>query len=320
MLTLWPPFDQIDMSIDSLTASFRHWVDFRQHRISKLRYSVLKKITRKSLPLFFKGGDVISLDPLANGTYEADVQALIEHCADRGLNHFLLDIGANIGLTSCQSGHKFKTIHLFEPNPNCLSILKINANIALRGSTCVIHEYGLGSEDATLQLHVPYDNWGGAFVKSKENEYDETVLSAKDGFGVFDAKNYDVVDVRIRSATTVFQEVFGELINKGLTQGVVKIDAEGYERLIIRSLLAVKPAGIQIAVLFENWKDALDVNEYFAQSSETLQLFKLESCKARWPAAPRWFNSMMNFLSGGFPVELKKVEGQFSGGTFLLMS
>ena len=44
---------------------------------------------------------------------------------------FLIDIVANIGMTSVQSGLCFKEVHLYEPNPECISILKLNLHRAL---------------------------------------------------------------------------------------------------------------------------------------------------------------------------------------------
>lgn len=303
-----------------VTESFRHWINFKQYRTSKWRYSILRKLSKKSLPLFFRGGDIISIDPIVNGVYEPDIKALIDHFADNGLNDFLLDIGANIGLSSCQSGRKFKEIHLFEPNPNCISILKINANIALRGTEYTIHEYGLGAKSETLQLYVPFDNWGGAFVMSSENEYDESLLSLKDGFGKFNRDNYDVLPVQIESAGIVFTRLFADLRSRGRARGVIKVDAEGYEKYIIKTLLSVKPKDIECGIVFENWKDQVNVADYFPDLSVAGHLFRLNSNKTMFPKAPRWVNSLANFLRGGFPVELDEVSGELTGGTYLLLA
>jgi len=303
-----------------LADSFNYWVDFKRNRISKLRYSALKKLSKKSLPLFFKGGDIISLDPIANGTYESDIKALIDHFADNGMDGFLLDIGANIGLSSCQSGRKFKEVHMYEPNPNCVSILKINANIALRGINYAIHEYGLGATSESLQLYVPYDNWGGAFVKSDTNEYDDALLSSKDGYGNFVKENYDIVGVQIEAAAKCITERFEALISKGLTKGVIKVDAEGYEKFIVNTILAVKPKQIECMIIFENWKDEVCPSDYFMQQTELSALYKLESLKTRYASAPRWLNSWLNFLRGGYSVALRQVGEKFSSGTYLLIS
>jgi FkbM family methyltransferase len=154
------------------------------------------------MPLFFRGQDIISISPLANGSYDSGMSSLMGYFAGHGFQDFLIDIGANIGLVSCESGHHFKEIHLFEPNPYAACVLKANCFIALKSARYEIHEYGLGARNETLKLHVPYDNWGGAFVVSPENAYDLDQLSAKDGYGKFDLKNYGLVDVPIRNASS----------------------------------------------------------------------------------------------------------------------
>jgi hypothetical protein len=42
------------------------------------------------------------------GEYEPEVVELIKYWADSNYSDFFLDIGANIGLISCQVGHLFK--------------------------------------------------------------------------------------------------------------------------------------------------------------------------------------------------------------------
>jgi FkbM family methyltransferase len=299
--------------------AFNYWIDFNEHRINKLRYSLLKRLSKKSLPLFFKGGDIISLDPISNGSYEVEIKALIEHFADNGYDNFLLDIGANIGLTSCQSGSHFQEVHLFEPNPNCVNILKINTNIALRNTKYVIHNYGLGIENERLDLYVPYDNWGGAFIKSNENEYDEQLLSNKDGYGRFNINNYDILEVQIKSAEKVLIELYENLEANGKTKGVIKVDAEGYEKFILNAIIASKPKLIDCVVIFENWKDNVSINDYFNEPTNSFELYKLESKKLKLSIAPRWVNSLLNFIRGGYPVKLKKINDSISAGTYLLI-
>ena len=66
---------------------------------------------------------------IANGVYEPHIKFLIDYLAEKGYSDFLIDIGANIGLTSCQSGNSFKEIHMFEPNPDCVNILKVKESL-----------------------------------------------------------------------------------------------------------------------------------------------------------------------------------------------
>jgi hypothetical protein len=116
-----------------------------QRRRKKLQYSLLKKLSRNAMPVFVRGGDLISIQPMAWGEYEPEVVELIKYWADTNHSDFFWDIGANIGLISCQVGHLFKQVHLFEPNPDCLSLLKINLKSMLRNQETHVHPYALGN-------------------------------------------------------------------------------------------------------------------------------------------------------------------------------
>ena len=108
-------------------------IDYTESRWSLIKiilYSYLfKKITSKTLNLFLRAGDIISVHPQINGSHEPKLNSLIAAIAKEGFCDFIIDVGANIGLTSCQNGHLFKKIHMFEPNPLCYKILEVNSII-----------------------------------------------------------------------------------------------------------------------------------------------------------------------------------------------
>ncbi len=297
--------------------SFIYRINYGRYRKNKLKLSAYKKITKQALPLFFRGGDIISFAPISNGVYEPEIKALIDHFSSNGYANFLIDIGANIGLSSCQSGKGFQEVHMFEPNPNCLSILKVNAKIALRHRNYVIHEYGLGPKQETLKLYVPYDNWGGAFVKSNDNEYDEALLSSKDGHGTFDIKNYDVLDVAIESADEKLGSLFASLTARNLTHGVIKIDVEGFEKLVISAILKTCPTNFQAFVIFENWKEGGSLQQ-LQNTNPRISLYKLTEHKSTWAGAPRWLNSLVNVLKGGTNTTLVPIQPTMTAGTYVM--
>jgi FkbM family methyltransferase len=296
---------------------FNYRLSYSAYRKNKLKLSAYKKLTKQTLPLFFRGGDIISFAPLANGVYEPEIKALIDHLAGSGYADFFIDIGANIGLSSCQSGAGFQEIHMFEPNPNCLSILKVNAKIALRHRNYIIHEYGLGTKQEILQLYVPYDNWGGAFVKSSSNEYDEALLSSKDGHGKFDLKNYDVLDVAIEPAAERLAQLFASLAAKKLAQGVIKIDVEGFEKLVIDAILATCPADFHAFVIFENWKEGGSLQQLH-DAHPRIRIYKITEHKTTWTSAPRWLNSCINFFKGSLSTTLEPLQATLTAGSFVM--
>jgi len=221
--------------------------------VSVFKNLIYRSITKKSLNLFIRGGDLISVNPLTNGIHEPGITEVVSHFCENGFSDFLIDVGANIGLTTCQNGNSFSKIICFEPNPLCVHILKVNTEIAITKSVVEINEYGLGSEMGTYELWVPKHNWGGAFVVTDQNAYSDDILASKDGFSNVDKNNYSVKPIDIRSSESILTEKFADLINLGLTSGIVKIDVEGMEMPVIAGLARALPAVCNIVIVFENW-------------------------------------------------------------------
>ncbi|MCD8525284.1 MAG: FkbM family methyltransferase [Gammaproteobacteria bacterium] len=144
-----------------------------------LKKLLFKKLTTGSTTIFLRGADVISVDPQTNGQHDPDLTKLIEQRVQDGYGDFFIDIGANIGLISCQVGNLFQKVICYEPNPLCVNILRVNTAIALNHADVVIHEHGLGGIAGALELWIPKHNWGGAFVRSAENSYTDETLAKK---------------------------------------------------------------------------------------------------------------------------------------------
>lgn len=290
-----------------------------------LKLMAFLRLTRKSMNLFFRGRDIISLRPQFMGSHEPAIKGLIEHYADSGYADFLVDVGANIGLTSCQSGRKFKQVHMFEPNPDCFSILRVNARIALNNSHYELNEYGLGDAAATTTLTVPIHNWGGAFVKGAGNSYSDDILAAKDGFDRVDANNYYEVQIRIEKAEDVFRRLFQSFAGQGLTSGVIKIDVEGYEPVVLGALAATIPADVRAMVVFECWDKDLNPAQVLAPFKGRAVCYKIAENKPyqrSWPVLlkalsllfrPRLTTQLeparQGNMSGDLALEIHRVAG-----------
>ena len=140
--------------------------------MGRIRRKLFERLTRKSVNYFLRGKDIISVGPLVNGFHEPICTKLIGHYAWHDYGDFLIDIGANIGLTTCQNGHDFARVVCFEPNPMCAHILKVNTEIALPKGRVEIHEFGLGEMVVLLELWIPKHNWGGAFIRTPDPRSD----------------------------------------------------------------------------------------------------------------------------------------------------
>jgi FkbM family methyltransferase len=232
--------------------------NFFYKRSGKERYAfetkrdAYKALTKNSPKFFFLAGDNLPIEPLVTGAYEPHIRDCIDYAAACGNADFLIDIGANIGLTSCQSGRHFKEVHLFEPNPSCIAILKLNTRIALGEGSYRIYEYGLGESSRVATLRVPVGNMGGAFIHDGLNSYSEEILAMKDNFNSIEKANYVEESIRIESAQTQIHLLFTDLMARGLCSGVVKIDVEGYEPIILNALTQV-PEQMGLTIIFESW-------------------------------------------------------------------
>jgi FkbM family methyltransferase len=229
--------------------------------LKKIRRGLYKKVVSKDCDLFLRNNDIISADPATSGLWEPHLTALIKSFVDNGYNDFFIDIGANIGLTSCQNGQDFKYVHMFEPNPLCRSILEVNAAITLDESCFKIHPYGLGEADKTVLLSVPKRNWGGAFVNDSENSYTSKVLANKDGFKDLRTENYLDVEIKIKNTSNELKMIFKELSEKGLKKGVIKIDVEGYEPTVLKGIANSLPNNMKVFIIFESWDSNFDIDE-----------------------------------------------------------
>lgn len=206
-----------------------------------------------------RGQDHIYVTTHVTGRHEPALTELICHCTRYGYNDFLIDIGANIGLVACQSGHLFAETHLFEPNPLCVPILEVNTRITPGLQGCTIHPVGLGARDGIARLTIPNHNWGGAFIADSGNSYIDRTLAGKDGFPTLDDQNYHTVDIKVQEAGHALGTLLLSLQNRKRQRGIIKIDTEGYEQTILMALTRVMPAGTAAFIMLEDWDNSLDI-------------------------------------------------------------
>jgi len=240
--------------------------------VKRFKRSLFKRLTKNAMPIFFRANDIISTWPLVNGEYEPDVTELITHYArDRNYSDFFIDVGANIGLTAITVGSWFKEIHMYEPNPECVSILRVNAkNIE---KTYTIHEFGLGLRDSMETLEVPGDNWGGAFINEENNAYCAENLKK-----LYSNPSSSSCTVQIKSAKAVFASLFSDLRKKNRKLGIVKIDVEGYESIIINSIAETIPDDFKMLIVFEDLMQT-DFADLVAKFNGCARLFHIQKYK-----------------------------------------
>lgn len=254
----------------------------------KFKVSLFKAVTKNSSELFLRGRDSISIYPQVISLHEPELTKFIKFCNKNGASDFFLDIGANIGLITCQVGSSFKEVYCFEPNPLCQHILKVNTEVSLGSENVNVNicEYGLGENNETLKLWVPRKNWGGAFVRCDGNKYNEDILSKKDGFKSIDNSNYYIKNVEIRSGREALKKIFSNLAEKNFKNGFIKIDVEGMELTVLKEIALALPDDVNISVIFENFDKDFDFNLLdLSFKNRSVKKYKLD-CVC--PYTPGW--------------------------------
>jgi FkbM family methyltransferase len=228
------------------------------------------------LPLFLRAGDAITLDPLVNGHWEPVLTEFFRSVARAGFDGFLLDIGANIGLTSCQCGDLFREVCMFEPNPEIFPVLELNTRLILRACRTRAFNVGLGPVSTKSTLNIPLDNFGGAFIHDSLNAYPDSLFAAKHRVGELDVTTYRQVEIQIESAAGLCPGLFAEFSRAGLRRGLIKLDTEGYEKVILESIAPLLPRDFAVVIVFENWNPDLSLKELVGRFDRPVSAFRLE--------------------------------------------
>ncbi len=267
---------------------------------------LFEDLSRNSLNMFFRGGDIISTKPQVIGKYEPILTEFINYAAMNGYADFLIDIGANIGLTSCQSGKYFKEVHMFEPNPYSFKILEVNTFLSINSPKYFLYKFGLGDRNKKVKLTVPKKNWGGAFVKDSLNAYNEEILAKKDGFIEIEKKNYYDVEISIKKTSSELKKIFKNLGSKKIKMGVIKIDVEGYETIVLKGIADSINDKLKVIVIFENHNPNFNVKKCEALFKGKAKAFKFETQHPSWEK----FSKGMRFFSRLFGKKITHQLGE----------
>jgi len=246
---------------------------YLSRRSTSFKKRIFRWITTKSSNLFLRSKDTISINPITTGFHEEPLTNLIKFFAKNEYSDFLIDIGANIGITSCQNGNEFDSVYMFEPNPHCFKILEVNVAMNLDLEKCNFYNFGLGLENKRSKLVVPKYNWGGAFVQDSTNSYSSEILAKKDGFKDLDSKNYFTLDIEIRKTSEALNPIFSKIgSNK---RGVIKIDVEGYEYAVLSSLSEILPKSVKAIIIFESFDKHFDMQSICNRFERNIKIHKL---------------------------------------------
>lgn len=232
-------------------------VKYEQGVLHKLFYrqaqNIHKFLIRGSGNYYLKPNDIISHRPSLFGYHEPHLEALFAEVS-KTHHDFLLDIGANVGMTAVMVGRPFQAIHCVEPNRIISRILDVNLALADLSQKTTIHEIGLGTQDKTEKLHIPRLNFGGAYIPEGNAYQNADVMKYRDNDEVI------IQDIEIKEADRWFKALFAN--NPNWQNGVIKIDVEGFELHVFQALLNHIPKGVSVVVIMENFLDKIDFGAF----------------------------------------------------------
>jgi FkbM family methyltransferase len=105
----------------------------------------------------------------------------------------VVDIGANIGNHALFLSRKAGVVHCFEPNPRAYQ--RLERNIALNDiSNIIVHQHGIGSENAVRHFH---DESDGNLGMSRYSPDGELELEVRRGDDVISLDRVDLIKIDV---------------------------------------------------------------------------------------------------------------------------
>ena len=216
--------------------------------------NIFRKLVHQNANYYLKPTDIISHRPTLFGYHEPHLEGLFE-LVSKTHNDFLLDIGANVGLSSVICGSNFTEIHCVEPNKTLSKILGVNLEISGLSYKSKIHNVGLGKETTVEELWIPRNNFGGAFIP-RGNAYDGN----NDTVQRLAREEHIVQEIRVVESNIWFSDLFAS--HGHWANGLVKIDVEGFEMPIFQSILRTLPKHVSLVVIMENFLNSFDFDQF----------------------------------------------------------
>ena len=200
-----------------------------------MKYQVTTRHGQMILPY---ANDYIAQQLISNGEYEWYVVDIIKQLSQGHDTGIILDIGANIGTMCLPLARDFPNyqIHAFEIQPRLLKTIK--ENIQLNGLTnIVLYEHGLGNIVDIISIRQPvYDsatNIGALSLNPLVWEHSDISV----GHG-------DAIDINV---------VPLDSIKFDIPIRCIKLDVEGYERLVIEGAVETLKQHNYPPIVYELW-------------------------------------------------------------------
>lgn len=121
---------------------------------------ILRKIkSSKTQNLLVPMIDFVAEDYFISGCWEPEIVELIKKSSTH--SEVLVDVGANVGITTYQTCQYFKKCILFEPVPALASAAQFNLR---HQDNCIIHPHGVARYQEETLIDIPANNTGSAAI------------------------------------------------------------------------------------------------------------------------------------------------------------
>ena len=271
---------------------------FREKISDRFRFlygrKLYKYLSSRSPNIYLKHNDIISLNQTVLGSHEPHIEDFIRNCSQTHFD-FFIDIGANIGITSVLVGNGFRRIDCIEPNPQVADILSVNLSLNFANEKFQVHRIGLGLNNSTQKLRIPRDNFGGAQVIGNNPLKDISEIDPGDSTDV---------EIDLKDSASWFSDIFRDYMSLNFKRGIVKIDVEGYEAIVLEGLLNALPSKLSVIVILENWFPTFNTSR-FNSNKHGVSWFYFKRRKRGLASIP----FKLLGLSGIFEDELVHLDG-----------
>ena len=233
--------------------------------------SKFKKLYSFNPGMFFN--DSVSSELMINGIFERDELDLLSNIIDKEI---FIDIGANIGNHTLYFRNSFKKIYSFEPHPKTYKLLQLNTEDFPH-----IKTFNIGLSNEKKQSHI--------FIEATTNVAGAHYIEDQKG------------------GHKIFFEKFDDLYNFENSISFIKIDVEGNELDVLKSMKKNLENNSPIISLEFDMKDFSKNNEIISFLSE-LGYKKYYFFKTNRPLDLRIRNIFVNFFKIIFMGYMKKIE------------
>ena len=178
--------------------------------------------TSDGFPMHVYAEDLIGRHILMSGKFDRSiVQVLLDNART---DDVLLDIGANIGYVSACFLAKVKgsTACCIEPQPGVVDLLR--KNMAQFGNRADVMQFGLADRDGTLRFHVDAANRGASQI----SEEGETEIPVREARNVLKAmKKIDLIKIDVEGFEKVIFQSIGEELKRLQPRAILFEDQTG---------------------------------------------------------------------------------------------